>query len=76
MELREFYLSCDLPVEDKRETFNDTLRSEQFFYPYSNFFLFNIFPGSSGVSWEEWWTYDGISGKFQPRLPENVGETL
>lgn len=26
-------------------------------------FLSPYFAGSSGVSWEEWWTYDGISGK-------------
>lgn len=23
-----------------------------------------LFAGSSGVSWEEWWTYDGISGEW------------
>jgi hypothetical protein len=23
--------------------------------------------GISGVSWEEWWTYDGISGKVRMR---------
>ena len=25
--------------------------------------FFCLLTVSSGVSWEEWWTYDGISGK-------------
>lgn len=31
--------------------------------PVLNFFFF-IVTVTSAVSWEEWWTYDGISGKL------------
>ena len=42
-----------------------TLNIKQYWYLWLIIIvIILIFTGSSSVSWEEWWTYDGISGNY------------